>query len=63
MQEVFVKAIIGLSISINIILSLKYAGSKLIVVYKKRKKQRERRLKQRIHTIVHSYLESIVKDK
>lgn len=63
MQEVFIKALLGLSIIINIILSLKYVGSKLIVLYKKRKIRRERRFKKVIHGIVHKYLESIANTK
>ncbi len=63
MQEIFLKVVIGLSILINIILSLKYVGSKLIVVYNKRKIRRERRLKRFIHKVVHDYLLKIAKDK
>ena len=63
MQEIFLKVVIGLSIIINIILSLRYVGSKLIVVYKKRKIRRERRLKRVIHKIVHDYLVNLAKDK
>ncbi len=63
MQEVFIKVIFALSIIINVILSLRYVGSKLIVVYKKRKIRRERRFKRVIHGIVHKYLESIANSK
>lgn len=63
MQEVFIKVIFALSIIINVILSLRYVGSKLIVVYKKRKIRRERRFKTLIHGIVHKYLESIANSK
>ncbi len=61
MQEILIKTILGLSIIINIILSLKYVGSKLIVLYKKRKTQRERRFKRQIHKIVHDYLVKLAK--
>jgi hypothetical protein len=63
MQEIFLKVVIGLSILINIILSLKYVGGRLIEYYNKRKVRRERRSKRVIHKIVHDYLLKITKDK
>jgi len=63
MQEILIKTIIGLSIIVNILLSLRYVSSKLINYYKEKKKYRETRLKRQIHNIVHSYLESIANSK
>jgi len=63
MQEIFLKVVIGLSIIINIILSLRYVSSRLIESYNKRKIRKERRLKRVIHKIVHDYLVKLAKDK
>ena len=63
MQEVFIKVVIGLSIIINIILSLRYVSGRLIEYYNKRKIRKERRLKRVIHKIVHDYLVNLAKDK
>jgi hypothetical protein len=63
MQEILIKAVIGLSIIINIILSLRYVSGRLIEYYNKKKIRKERRLKRFIHKIVHDYLISIAKDK
>lgn len=63
MQEILIKAIIGLSIIINIILSLRYVSGRAIEYYNKRKIRKERRLKRVIHKIVHDYLVSLAKDK
>ena len=63
MQEIFLKVVIGLSIIINIILSLRYVSGRLIEYYNKRKIRKERRLKRVIHKIVHDYLVNLAKDK
>ena len=63
MQEIFLKVVIGLSIIINIILSLRYVSGRLIEYYNKRKIRKERRLKRVIHKIVHNYLVKLAKDK
>jgi|DEB0MinimDraft_12_1074336.scaffolds.fasta_scaffold43348_3 hypothetical protein len=63
MQEILLKAVISLSIIINIILSLRYVSGRLIEYYKKKKIRRERRLKRFIHKVVHDYLVSIAKEK
>ncbi len=63
MQEIFLKVVIGLSIIINIILSLRYVSGRLIEYYNKRKIRKERRLKRVIHKIVHDYLVKLAKDK
>ena len=63
MQEVLTDVIIYLSIGINVALFLRLIYRKSIVVYRKNKKLRERRLKQRIRTIVMNYLKSIANEK
>lgn len=63
MQEVLTDVIIYLSIGINVALFLRLIYRKSIVVYRKNKKLRERRFKQRIHTIVMNYLKSIANEK